>query len=118
MRAPVPVSSVAVEHIHDRSCISIQHHKMWDLSPGVDAPRSEPLAALRQCPMQYPGFGVPRISLLGTSVNKARGKTGAATTPPRPPLLSSGPTTALLLPRRSVRRLSRLAHRLHTLLCT
>jgi hypothetical protein len=66
---PFPVSTVAEEH--SRSCISIRHHKMWDPLPGVDAPRSEPLAALRQFSMQDPGFGVPRISLLRISVNKA-----------------------------------------------
>jgi hypothetical protein len=36
------------------------------------APRSEPLAALRQFCMQDPGFEVPRIYLLGTWVNKPK----------------------------------------------
>jgi hypothetical protein len=49
MRVPFPVSTVAEGH--SRSCISIRHHKMWDLSPGVDAPSSEPLAALRRFSM-------------------------------------------------------------------
>ena len=52
---------VVVEH--SRVCISIRRHKMWDPSPGVDAPRSEPLTALRQFSMQDPGFEVPRIYL-------------------------------------------------------
>jgi hypothetical protein len=71
MRAPIPVSSVAVEHIHD-SCISIQHHMMWDPSVGVDAPRSEPLAALRQFSLQDPGYEFPRIYLLRRWVNRPR----------------------------------------------
>ncbi len=70
MRVSVPILyPVAVEHIHDRR-ILIRHHKMWDPSPGVDAPRSEHLAALRQFSMQDPGYGVPRIQLPRTRVHK------------------------------------------------
>ena len=63
MRVPFPFSTVAVEHIHDRR-ILIRHHMMWEsLTRCGKAPRSEPLAALRQFSMQDPGYGVPRIQL-------------------------------------------------------
>ena len=61
---------------------------MWESLTGRGkAPRSELLVALRRRFMQDPGFGVPRIYLLGRWVNKGKRK-GRAPKEPGPRLTS------------------------------
>jgi hypothetical protein len=71
MRIPFPVSTPWQRGVHDpvyRSRTTRCRNPLLS----TDAPRSEPLAALRRRSMQYPGYGVPRISLLGTWVNRGK----------------------------------------------